>query len=173
MTRFDFCVAFVLKMETEYNKDGSVKVERDPNDPGGTTKYGIDQGSHSHVDVANLTKEGAAQIFHDTEWTKACCDKLNPNWDLIVFDTSVNPGLGFSIVTLQRVAGVKSDGFIGPKTIAAVNALGRDEMNDYLDKRESYYRARPETLSGHPFRSRFLDGWLDRVRQLREYAGLS
>src|SRR5690348_12139869 len=90
--RFYTCVRFVLDHETEYNQDGSVKVERDPHDPGGTTKFGIDQRSHPNVNVAALTLDQATQIYRQGEWTKCCCGNLKPGFDLAVFDAAVNIG---------------------------------------------------------------------------------
>ena len=39
-------VAFTLDRETEFNRDGTVHCERNPDNLGGTTEYGIDAGSH-------------------------------------------------------------------------------------------------------------------------------
>lgn len=168
-SRFDICIAFVLPHETEFNRDGSVKVERDPRDPGGTTKYGIDQRDHPHVDVAKLDEPGAREIFRAEEWTKAQCAKFKPNWDLAIFDSAVNPGLGFVGKALQRaVGGLWVDGFIGPKTIAATNAASIDHLSKFLDLRLAYYEARPETLNGRPFKSAYIGGWRARVADLRK-----
>lgn len=171
-TRFEVCVDFVLERETEYNKDGSVKCERDPSDPGGRTKFGIDQGSHPYVNICALTREEAAAIYHATEWTRARCNELRPPWDLAVFDSAVNPGLGWCIPNLQRVAGTKADGWIGPKTIVAVNTAPSETIELFLQKREAYYRSRPAYLNGKLFRDRFLKGWLERVAQLRKACSL-
>lgn len=157
-SRFDVCVRFVLLHETERHADGSVRVERDPADPGGTTKYGIDQRDHPRVDVANLSEAQAIEIYRAEEWTQCRCDNLKPGWDLAVFDAAVNIGSGRAIRLLQQVVGVTVDGFIGPKTIAAVNASAQDTLHQYLELRASYYRALPL-----PLRAKFLAGWLNRV----------
>lgn len=166
-TRWEICIEFVLVRETEYNRDGTVKVERDPNDPGGTTKYGIDQRDHPHVDVAHLTRAEAEEIYRENEWTRCRCGELKAPWDLAVFDSAVNPGIGWTIPHLQEVAGVKMDGFVGPKTIAAVNALPLEKVNVFLAKREAYYNGLPAKKNGRPFRDRFIAGWLSRVVELR------
>jgi lysozyme family protein len=137
-------------------------VERDPADPGGTTKYGIDQRSHPHIDIANLTREQALEIYYSGEWSSCRCGTLKPPWDLAVFDAAVNIGSGRTIKLLQQTVGTTVDGFIGPKTIAAVNQAPVDDLGEFLDLRESYYRALPQVL-----RNRFLNGWLNRVADLR------
>lgn len=166
--RFDICVNFVLEHETEYNKDGSVKVERDEHDPGGTTKFGIDQRSHPSVNVAALSVAAAKQIYLNGEWTQCSCANLKPGFDLAVFDTAVNIGAGRAIKLLQRAANVTVDGFIGPKTVAAVNAAALDKLSEYINLREAYYKALPATL-----RKFFLKGWLARLADLRKACGVS
>jgi len=159
--RFDTCIDFVLGQETEFNHDDSVKVERDPNDPGGTTKYGIDQRDHPGVNVPALTKQQAIEIYRREIWDKCRCGNLKPPWDLAVFDSCVNPGFK-SVKLLQQVLGTKVDGFVGPVTIAAVNRASIDSLFQFLDLRESYYRSLPERLRNH-----YLKGWLNRVADLR------
>lgn len=160
--RFNVCVDFVLKHETEYHADGSVRVERDPDDPGGTTKYGIDQRSHPNVNVATLSLQQAKEIYRAGEWMKCRCDCVKAPWDLAIFDAAVNMGMSRTIRLVQSVVQVTVDGFIGDKTIAAVNHSALDAYNEFLTLRESYYRSLPLTL-----RSKFLKGWLNRVADLR------
>jgi lysozyme family protein len=162
--RFDICVKFVLDHETEYEHDGkTVKVERDPHDPGGTTKYGIDQRSHPNVDVVNLTLEQAKDIYRTGEWMKCRCENLKPGFDLAVFDAAVNIGANKAIKLLQQAICGTIDGFIGPKTVAATNGSAIDALYDYIDLREAYYRALPQSL-----RTNFLNGWMNRLADLRK-----
>lgn len=162
MTRFDACIAFVLKHETEYNHDGSVRTEHDPKDPGGTTKYGIDKRSHPEVDIEHLTLDQAMRIYHDGEWTDCRCDDLPVGWDLAVFDAAVNLGKGWAIPAMQRIVGAKADGAIGPLTLAAVKAAPAEDLERYLQAREAHYRA----LNPKLVRT-YLRGWLGRVADLR------
>src|SRR6266436_4597543 len=50
--------------------------ENDPDDPGGATKFGIDQRSHPNVDIRNLTESQALDIYW-SEWIRDGCDKLS------------------------------------------------------------------------------------------------
>ncbi len=164
--RFETCVAFVLLMETEYTSSGEVKVEHDPHDPGGTTKYGIDQQSHPGVDVANLTLEQAKEIYREGEWALCRCDELKAPWDMVIFDTAVNLGVARAVVLLQKTVGhpsapLQRDGVIGPKTIAAVNNAVSGELELYLSRRSEYYKSLPKSM-----RDRYLKGWLNRVAAL-------
>jgi lysozyme family protein len=166
--RFDSCVRFVLQHETEYNDDGTVKVERDPSDPGGTTKFGIDQRDHPNVNVAELTLDQAKEIYRAGEWTGCRCENLKMGFDLAVFDSAVNIGTGRAARLLQQAVGAKVDGFIGPKTIAAVNGASLDALGRFIDLRQVYYESLPKKL-----KERFLHGWLNRVADLRATVGLT
>lgn len=160
-SRFDICVGFVLKHETERNKDGSVKVEHNPKDPGGVTKYGIDQRDHPNVNVAALTQHQATEIYRREIWDKCNCERLKIPWDLAVMDSCVNPGFK-SIRFLQQVVGTTVDGHIGPVTIAKVNGASIDQLFEFLDLREHYYRSLPDRL-----KTEFLGGWLNRLADVR------
>ena len=61
--RFEAMIDFVLQWEVVKDRQGNVIAEDDPDDPGGLTKYGIDQRSHPNVDIRNLTEEEAKDIY--------------------------------------------------------------------------------------------------------------
>ena len=167
---FAGAIAFVLGRETEFNRDGTVHCERDPDDPGGTTEYGIDAGSHPGVDVAHLTEAAAVAIYHRTEWTRIQGDRLPTFLALPLLDTAVNPGIERAGEWLQQALGFQGedvDGQIGKDTWTAAGKLDAAGLLRVAlaiqDSRANYYRARPAVLNGKPFRSRFLAGWLNRV----------
>ncbi|KIE59465.1 hypothetical protein A946_01985 [Methylacidiphilum kamchatkense Kam1] len=58
-------VIAISQFECEFDKEGNVVSEDDPDDPGGLTKYGIDQRSHPDVDIKNLTFTCAVKICVD------------------------------------------------------------------------------------------------------------
>ena len=161
-TRFDSCVDFVLRQETEYNSKGEAICEHDPNDPGGDTKYGIDQRSHPDVDICGLTRDQAKQIYYDDEWTECRCDQLPIGWDLAVFDAAVNLGKGWAIPALQKILKVGSDGIIGPATLRALQQATETDLYAYLKARETHYLALNPRLV-----RRYSRGWLNRVASLR------
>lgn len=159
-TRFDFCFNFTLSWE-----GAGGEVEHDPHDPGGTTKWGIDQSAHPQIDVASLTIQQAKQIYFEDNWEKFACGQLNPPWDLLVFDSSVNPGPAFVVRALQASVGAEVDGVIGPQTIARTNAAGPTQIHSFIQKRLAYYAARSETLKQH-----YLAGWEHRTYALESQA---
>lgn len=75
--------------------EGTV-YENDPDDPGGATKYGIDQLSHPKVNIRELTLEGASQIYWTDYWIRARCDALPDKVAEVVGNIAVNAGRGRS-----------------------------------------------------------------------------
>jgi lysozyme family protein len=83
-SRFNTFIPFVLKHETEFEKGhygdwNHVRTERDPNDPGGTTRFGLDYGEHkespwkmTEEQIANLTYDDAIRIY----WKHWCYDQI-------------------------------------------------------------------------------------------------
>ena len=106
--RFKSWFEWLLKWE------GTV-FENDPDDPGGATKFGIDQRSHPKEDIRNLTRERAAQIYWDEYWTRSKADKMPAKVGEVVANIAVNAGHGRASRWLQHAVGATVDGEIGPK----------------------------------------------------------
>lgn len=82
---FTKAVAFTLQWEGGYSHH--------PDDPGKETNFGISKKSYPHLDIANLTREQAVEIYRRDYWTALGCDDLPYPLDVIVFDTGVNCGV--------------------------------------------------------------------------------
>jgi lysozyme family protein len=161
---FQQCIPFTLEWEITRNAQGDVICEHDPNDPGGATKYGIDQRDHPDVDVCALTQPAAERIYYLKEWTKLSCEQMPYIWAQTVFDSGVNPGMGFTARHLQICVGARADGLIGPKTIQAIKEAPFGVLWQLLNHREGYYRTRSPRLT-----KVYLEGWLNRVNALRKF----
>ena len=144
--RFLKFIPFIFKWENEYNKDGTVRTEHDPDDPGGTTKYGIDQRSHPHVDIENLTEDQAKAIYFN-EWDKEGCEAMPPNLGEVYFNACVNTGVGRAQKLLATADG---------------------DPAEFLRAQTAFY----ENLAQNPRRAKYLRGWLNRVNDLREFLKL-
>lgn len=164
MTRFSTCLPRVLAHEGGY-VDHKL-------DPGGATNLGVTLGTLSAYrgkpctkgDVKALTPATVAPIYEASYWRAACCDKLPAGVDYMIFDLAVNSGPSRARKFLQRVAGVTVDGEVGPKTLAAVNALGGRAMIARLSEdREAFYRS----LGTFPT---FGQGWLRRLKEVTDQA---
>lgn len=120
--------------------------EDDPDDPGGATKFGIDQRSHPDVNIHSLTEAQAVEIYW-SEWqasrTKWLGSPLAEAW----FDTRVNCGAA------------RAD-----KCFPQSYKYSSEAANSLLDARVKFYHA----LN----RPKYLKGWLARVSDLREFLRL-
>lgn len=142
--------------------EGTV-YENDIDDPGGATKFGIDQRSHPDVDIRHLTMEQAKEIYRKDYWAKIKGGELPEKIAVVVMDIAVNNGTGRASKWLQEVAGVGVDGVIGPITVAASQKLTEMDVISLLDRREDFYRAIAKGKM-----AKFLKGWLNRNDALRK-----
>jgi len=120
---FTACIPIILMSEGGYVNN--------PRDPGGATNLGITQQTLSGwlghaasvADVQALTQAQVEPIYQADYYNAAHCHQLATGIDLMIFDEAVNQGVGRAIRTLQQAAGVAADGFFGPATLAAAQAL--------------------------------------------------
>jgi len=105
-------VAITLAQEGGYSNN--------PADPGGETNFGISKRMYPSVDIKNLTRDGAIEIYHRDYWTPVRGDELAFPVALTLFDIQVNGGA--PVKWLQQALGVTADGILGSGTIAAAHA---------------------------------------------------
>jgi lysozyme family protein len=99
-----------------------------PADPGGETKFGISKRSYPNLDIANLTRDQAKEIYKADFWERGQMDQFYGAVAFQVFDAAVNHGIETALRLLQRAAGVADDGHIGPLTVAAIKAKSVTDM---------------------------------------------
>ena len=155
--RFEAFMPFILKEECNWPERADGEPSNDPNDPGGYTRFGIDQSSHSEpgrvIDVKGLTYSSALQVYYDYPaqgWLQAGIESMPPKWGEAYFNCTVNAGPGAA----RRIAAQASPG----------------TFSDFLDFQESYYIALTKKnahLAG------FLPDWLGRTRRLKNYLQLA
>lgn len=159
---------FALLMEFE----GTV-YECDPDDPGGATKYGIDQRSHPGIDIKGLTLVKAEQI-HLAEFMASAASKLPAPHSFAYFDFAMNAGEVTAAKALQRAVDHKPvDGRVGPLTLKTVGEfLSRTGGNEKLvlkfaAKREIFYM---NLVHCSPKKNKFLTGWTRRCNAMKKWA---
>jgi lysozyme family protein len=133
--RFEHAVNFLLRDDIE-----GAYVD-DPQDTGRETKYGISKKSYPHLDIRNLTKLQAIEIYRADFWELLQCDHLPNGLDLLIFDAAVNHGPGNAIRLLQEAVGFKGkdvDGVMGPKTRTAAWTI-HDIAEEYAARRMFFY----------------------------------
>jgi len=159
---------FIFKWECEFDSQGNVVSEKNPKDPGGLTKFGIDQRSHPDMDIESLTDNLAVSIYMD-EYKRDGCDSFFSPLDLAFFDTAVNSGATRARLCLQRALEVTADGVIGPQTKdALLKVPPAMAAAGLIDQRDKFYIA----LAEQKTYSDFLNGWLNRTHDLRKYLKL-
>lgn len=172
-----------------------------PNDPGGATKWGVtlqtwrrygrDMDGDGDIDKDDLfatSQADCAPLYKREYWDPLGLDGLhNQSVAELVFDHGVNAGPSRAAHMLQYVLNypefncrLKVDGQIGPKTLAAANAVDQLHLHAYFKtlRRDFYnYRAMvlnntnkhipffKGTLNLKPATSArtFINGWLNRV----------
>ena len=157
LTKFKDIIEVVLEHEGGYVND--------PKDPGGETNFGIAKRSHPDVDIANLTKEGAKEIYKEHYWVKNKVESLSEELRHIYFDMCVNQGRSRAVKILQRAAngkgaGLKVDGGMGPMTIRAMDGVELDRVRAY---RVKYYA---DLVTRKPDLERFYFGWFRRALEV-------
>lgn len=92
-------------------------------DPGGETKWGISKRSYPDLDIQNLTREAAIEIYRRDFWTPLNEASLPDLIGFQVLDFAVNSGCHTAAQYLQRAVGAKEDGAIGDGTLELAKAM--------------------------------------------------
>lgn len=121
------------------------------------TKFGIAAKSYPDVDIPNLTWEEAKDIYYQDYYLKSHADRLPMDVDWLHFDCSVNTGISQSAKILQRAAGVKVDGVIGPVTMAAAAKV---TPTRYAYQWKVFYFS---LIAKRPELGKYKNGWMNRV----------
>lgn len=116
----------------------------DPDDPGGETKWGISKRANPSVDIKNLTMEQAAEIYRVKYWEPAGCPALGMAEASAVFDTAVNCGV-------ERAKKWLRDS---------------QDVEEFLGKRRMHYY---KLIDDNTRFRKFLNGWLNRLNDLRKH----
>ena len=149
MKAFDLLVERVLSHEGGYVND--------PRDPGQETRWGISKRAYPHLDIRNLTRAQAVDIYRRDFWQRVRGDELPREFAFQALDAAVNHGIGNAVRWMQRAAGVADDGVIGPVTLAAVQrAQPADLVLRFNAERLRFY-AKLTTFAT------FGRGWVNRV----------
>jgi lysozyme family protein len=150
---FNRCINVILRNEGGYVNH--------PNDPGGETNMGIAKKFYPDLDIKNLTKNQAIEIYYKDYWSKMnLLGIYDENLILQIFDMGVNAGIKTAIKIIQRIVEAEVDGWIGDETTGLINKSEIDLVDLYKQERKKYYfslaRRKPDLQV-------FLAGWLNRI----------
>ncbi|MCE2029276.1 glycoside hydrolase family 108 protein [Sessilibacter corallicola] len=173
MSNFDKAYDHLLKDEGGYVFD--------PDDPGGETFKGISRKNfpmwEGWVTIDKVKKtanfcnkiesdeylSGLVKAFYKKEfWDKLRCDEIHSSRIAnIIFNFSVNMGVGAAAKIAQRVVRAKDDGVIGKNTLSAINTA----VDEYFVSRykilltERYV----EIVENRETSKKYFYGWIRRV----------
>lgn len=139
MADFNQAIAKLLEKEGGYVND--------KDDPGGETKYGISKRAYPHLNIKELTKSQAEQIYRLDYWNKFTLDE-QPNQVIaeLIFENAVNMGVG---------------------ACSALLSLVKDELKPieaFIVQYKLYQIIRyKEICNRRPASRKYLLGWLNRV----------
>jgi len=156
---FDRAIEVVLKHEGETYTDH-------PNDRGGATKFGISQRWNPDVNVRELTRAQAIEIYWECYWQGRGYERLPEPVAIKVFDLAVNLGERTAVRCLQRALRacgirVRIDGLLGPQTCGAARGAEVATLVAALrSEAAGEYRHRVARAEGQGV---FRDGWLNRA----------
>ena len=157
LTHFDEIIERVLEHEGGYVNDST--------DLGGETNFGITKRFYPDVDIKNLTKEEAKQIYYDDYWLKNKVNKMPPKLKHIYFDMCINMGKKTAVKILQgasigKGSNISLDGGLGANTFKAIQDLEVERVRAY---RVKYY---VDIINKKPEQEKFYFGWFRRSLQV-------
>lgn len=154
-------LAFTIAIERLLDHEGG--YVNNPKDPGGETKWGISKRSYPHLDIKNLTRTEAIEIYKRDFWDPFK-GLLPKEFAFQFLDGAVNSGIGNATRWVQRAVGVASDGHVGPVT------LGHLQAADKKDLVLLYNAERLEFMTKLVRWDEFGRGWARRIAQNLRYA---
>ena len=123
------------------------------------SKYGISAATFPKLDIANVTKEQAKEIFRTKFWDKVRGDTLLDGVAWQLSDFAYHSGPGTAIRKYQLALGVADDGIFGSISQGAAEAMSEtDQIMRVVSVRLDFLSRR----SGWLHNSR---GWVRRIAQ--------
>ena len=166
MAKYEKLIPTVLKWEGGFANH--------PNDPGGATNSGVTLSTFRNVygknktvqDLKNMTMEQWEYIFKTRFWDRWKADDIdNQAIANLLVDWLWASGV-YGIKYPQEVLGVKTDGIVGLKTLAAINYYpNKKELFEKLwNRRKKHFE---DIVRNRPQSKVFLKGWLRRLSDFK------
>jgi len=147
-----------------------------PADRGGATMRGVTQATYDayrqkhglpEQSVEHMADDEMQAIYHTGYWLAGKCDALPWPVSLLHFDACVNHGPANAARILQRAAGAEPDGILGPKSLAAVDAMPPMVLADAMLWERLRFYAR--IIARDESQGVFAPSWIFRTAALREH----
>ena len=121
------------------------------------TKYGLAAMTYPDLDIEGLTVDQAKDIYRRDWWEALGMGVFRPPMQYQMFDAAINHGMRNATKMLQRAAGSKDDGIIGPNTLQAAHSV---DVNDLLMR---FLAERLEFFTNITAFDRYGRGWSRRI----------
>ena len=125
--------------------------------------------------IKNLTETQAASIYRWQAWDALKLDLIPLRPAVVIYDAAVNSGPKQAVRFAQRGYNacvaygqpLDTDGIMGPATRKAMQQADTDKiLMAMLDQREKFFN---DLVAAKPSQIVFLNGWLNRVTDLRRF----
>jgi peptidoglycan hydrolase-like protein with peptidoglycan-binding domain len=147
-----------------------------PIDLGGPTNKGITQTTYDsyrsrnslpYKSVEFITDVEVYEIYSQDYWKPSHAELMETPLAVVQFDTAVMFGVQGAIQFLQESLGVHDDGIFGTQTeMALQSSKNQDTALQMIAGRINYHKKMVEKM---PEQEVFLEGWLNRAYDLREF----
>lgn len=138
-----------------------------PNDPGGFTNMGLTRRDYPNLDLENLTRKQADDIFYKDYWKRSAATYLPFPAYISYFDSVVNTGINRANKILQKSLGVEVDGLVGKITLKALEKVSPIKLAlDIANNKQNFYANLTKKNSRY---KPFLKGWTRRTNALVDY----
>lgn len=149
----------------------------DPHDSGGATnkgvtiatwrRYGYDKDGDGDIDIDDLklitADDAVNRVMKPVFWDKWQADNIKDQSVANILVDWIWCSGQYGIRIPQTLLGVKADGVVGPKTLAALNACnGRTLFTRLWRERKAYY----ERVAKKGNNKKFLGGWINRLNAI-------
>jgi hypothetical protein len=135
--------AFDVAMEFVFNEEGDAFVEDDAG--AGPTKFGINSTANPDVDVQNLSKDQAQQLYLERYWNEIGADSLPPGLAMVAMDSAV---------------------LMGPAVAKRLLRESGGDVDRYIELRKTEL----DRIAKIPGKEQFRNGWMARTDRLQNAA---
>lgn len=162
--------------ENLFAKARAKGISKDLADRGGATLAGVTIGTYmdycrrkgrsvpSEKELVRLSYQEWLDILKVMYWDRWKADGINDQRVAHMLVDWVWTSGFYGITLPQKTLGVKADGIVGPKTLAAVNGREPSLLFRQLKNARSAYLDR--ICAQHPANRRFLNGWRRRLNAI-------
>ena len=150
----------------------------DPHDKGGPTMKGVTlttytayckkkgKGLPTQLQLKNISQAEWEDILKTMYWDKWNADKIKTQSIANLLVDWVWASGSYGIKFPQRVLGVKDDGIVGDKTLAAINNYPNQKelWTKLWNRRKKHFE---DIVAKNPSQGKFLKGWMNRLKDLK------